>query len=324
MTKLGFHVASDKRTGVGELLKAGAALAVCCDQNMIVEAKRAGAVVAFRTQKAPGEDNPHGIDREELSNIPARAFEWMNALIPVWKQNAGADYYLVNNEWDIGDLKAGMLINVFALECMKMAELFGYRLGILNFSTGCPSDDPIEGLACSMEDRLIMVLPALQYAAAHDHAISLHVHAVDRGDLQVTGEAIALRYRRLLRFCQNHGFTPKILITELSNGVGGVEPNMSRYLAAIEWWDQAVQKDPMGKHVVGGALYGFNEAETLTPAVARIAEIMRRTHEEPQPEPQPEPEKDVMVQFRGTCLESSFDRIAAAVMSNGGTIEKTA
>ncbi len=318
MTKLGFHVASDKRTGAGELLAAGAPLVVCVDQNMIEEAKRAGAVVAFRAKKAPGGDNPQGIDHEHVSNMPARAFALMKTVTPIWKQNPGADYYLPNNEWDIGDLDSGALINAFAMECMKIADALGFKLGILNFATGCPSDDPANGRPCSMEERLDTVLPALSYAAAHDHAISLHVHAVDHGDLQTTGEAIALRYRRLVRFCQVHGFTPKILITELSNGVGGVEPNMTRYLAAMEWWDQAVQADPLGKYVVGGALYGFNAGETLTPAVPHLVKIMRRGRAAP-----PDPVAEPIAKFRGTCLQSNFERIAALVMAAGGTIERT-
>jgi hypothetical protein len=318
-TKLGFHVASAKRSGAGDLLRAGAALVVCVDQNMIDEAKRAGAVVAFRTQRIGKErlDNPKGIDNESLSNIPARAFEWMKQILPIWKANQGAHYYLNNNEWDIGTLDAGVKINTFALECMRIAETMGYKLGVFNFSTGCPSDDPVDGKRVTMEQRMETILPALSYAAAHGHAVSLHVHTAGKGSLPETGEWIALRFQRLLRFCRVHGFLPKILITELSNGTGGVQPNPAVYLSAVRWWNAAVQASEFKDQVVGGALYGFNADanETLTPVVPQLVQIMTS-----QPTPPPQP--DQIVVYRGTCPLSAWERVAAQVVAAGGTIER--
>lgn len=311
--KLGFHVASASRKGASDLLKAGAALVTMVDQNMIAEAKAAGAITTFRTKRVPGEDNPLGIDRESLANMPGRAFDWLKALFPIWAANAGAHFYHLNNEWDIGDLDAGRKINAFTLEAMRIADGAGYKLAVFNFSMGCPSDNLANGQPCSMEDRLETILPALSYAAAHDHAVSLHVHT-DRGDLPGTGEALALRFQRLLRYCKAHGFLPKVVITELSNGTGGIQPNMTRYLTAINWWNMAVQASEFAPQVLGGALYGFNAAETIAPAVPSLVKLMQIMAPPPDP----------IVTYRGTCPASVYDRVSAQVMAAGGTIEKVA
>jgi hypothetical protein len=316
MTKLGFHVASGNRNGAGDLLKAGAALVVCVDQDMIAEAKRAGACVAFRT-KPKGLDNPEGIDTVIISAIPALADAWMQKVMPIWSLNPGADYYLPNNEWDIGSTYTGKLINEFALACMKIADAHGFKLGVFNFSTGCPSDDPVNGVATTMEKRMNEIIPALIYATNHGHAISLHVHAVDKGDLQTTGENIALRYQRFLRYCAINGLHPKVIITELSNGVGGIEPNPNKYLESIHWWDLQAQAGEFSGQLVGGALYGFNAAETLSPLVSRIAAVMRMSV---TPPPQP----STIVNFRGTCPEPLYEKVSAAAMSAGASIEKVA
>lgn len=314
MTKLGFHVASASRNGAGDLLKAGAALVVCVDQNMIGEAKRAGAVVAYR-HKPDGLDNPEGIDQRTVAAIPPVAEAWMNRIMPEWAKNLGADYYLINNEWDIGSAESGHAINEFTLACMKIADAHGFKTGVFNFSTGCPSDDPSRG-ALTMEQRMNTIMPALIYATNHGHAISLHVHAVNHGNLKDTGENIALRYRRFLRYCAINGLKPNVIITELSNGVGGIEPNPGAYLEAIRWWDSEAQTGEFKDQLIGGALYGFNAAETLSPLVPKIAAVMRMTPTPPQPPPA------AIVSFRGTCPESRFETVSAVVVSAGATIEK--
>lgn len=317
MTKLGFHVASHKRTSVDALLRAGAALVVCVDQDMIAEAQRYGAVVAFR-HKPGGLDNPEGIDEASLADMPRIAADWMDRLMPVWRKNPGADYYLPNNEWDIGTVESGHKINEFTLACLKIANANGFKLGILNFSTGCPSDDPAGGNPLTMEQRMNAIMPALIKATHDGHVISLHVHAVDRGDLQKTGEDIALRWRRFLRYCAINGLAPKVIITELSNGVGGVEPNQSHYLEAIRWWDSEAQTGEFRDQLVGGALYGFNVAETLTPAALKIAAVMKMQPIVQPPSPPPPP---AIVCFRGTCRGDAWDHVAAQVVAAGGAVE---
>lgn len=310
-TLLGFHVASSKRTGVVDLLKAGARCVVMVDQNMIGEARAADAITAFRTKQVKGEDNPLGIDHEALANIPARAIAWMQQIEPIWARNLGATYYLPNCEWDIGDLDAGAKINSFAIECMKYGESRGYRLGILNFATGNPNDNPIAGAPCSMEQRLDTVLPALRYCQQHGHMVSLHIH----GDLLRGDETIALRFNRLLRYCSARGFLPQVMITELSNGVGGIEPNLTEYLAAIAAWDKAARASPFVGQLLGAALYGFNAAETLRGGVPQIAAVMRAASDQDTP---PAP---TTISFRGEIARDQYAALAAFVTSRGGKIE---
>lgn len=141
MTVLGVHVASDKRTGYGEILDAGPACVVAVDQNVIGEARRRApkAAIAFRSMKSPlGEDNMPGlIDAAEKDWRPM-ADRWMASLFPLWAKNPGADYYIVNNELDISTLRSAQALNVFYLRCMELAEGAGYHIGICSFSAGCP------------------------------------------------------------------------------------------------------------------------------------------------------------------------------------------
>lgn len=318
MTKLGFHVASASRNGAGDLLKAGARLVVMLDQNMISEANHAGAVTIFRTQQGKGLDNPPGAVDMNYADMPRVAASWMASLIPIWSKNPGAKYYALNNEWDITATTSGMLLNLFTLECMKIAEAAGYPLCIFNWAEGNPSDDPVaDGTPLSMEERLVTVLPALAHAVAAGHIIGLHVHADKSNDLQATGEHIALRHERFFRFCETYGMIPTVAITELSNGVGGVEPSLGKYLQAIAWWDQQVRSSKYADHILGGALYGFNAAETLSPAVPQLVKLMRK-----MPSPSPSPVIDPVVTFRGTCLQTRFTEIVEHVTRIGGTIER--
>lgn len=290
------------------MLDAGAPLVMLVNQNMIAEAHQHGACVVFRAQPG-GLDNPLGIDRAMLVDIPAIAAHWMSTMIPIWTKNRGADYYAVNNEWDIGTLASGKAISAFALECMSIADSADLKLCIFNFSKGCPSDDPVDGQRVTMEDRLETILPALTYATEHGHLIGLHAH----GELIASGEFIALRHDRFLRFCKAHGFIPTVAITELSNGVGGVEPNMKEYLKAVTWWDQQIRASEFADHVIGGALYGFNAAESIGAAVPHLVKIMRAA---------PVPPDDPIVNFKGTCPAALYDRVAAQVMAAGGTIAR--
>ncbi len=276
MTKLGAHVAAARRNGLGELFEAGLACVVMVDQNVIADAKRAKAFSAFRTQRSKiGADNPPNL----LQN-PDVAEAWMKSLQPIWQMNAGADCYIVNNELDIGLLTDATALNIFYLRCMQIADNWNLKIGICSFSTGCPSDDG----ALTLEQRWTPMLPAIKYASEHGHVVVLHAHSLNQSLIE-TGEDIALRHQRSLRFFAKHGYRPRVLIGELSNGVGGVEPNLVGYLDNIVWWDTQVATSEWREQVIGGALYGFNEAETITPAVPRLAQWISQQHPVPPPPP---------------------------------------
>ncbi len=268
MSELGVHVASSARNGFGDILKAGARLVVAVDQDVCVEAHAAGARVAFRTQRSDmGKDNPPGLIDMAIADVPLLATRWMESLWPIYTENAGADWYLVNNELDVSTLESARKLNAFFLACMGWCDAHGVKAGICSFSSGCPSDDA--GL--TLEQRWEPLLPAVAYAAAHGHVVVLHAHALDFGPLSKTGDWIAYRHERSLRYFSAHGLKPLVIIGELSNGVGGVEPNVPDYMVEVGAWDVHVMDSVWRDQVIGGALYGFNAAETLRPAAREIA-----------------------------------------------------
>lgn len=287
MSYLGVHVASGRRTGLSEILSAGPAVVVAVDQNIVDEVRRLAprAAIAFRTQQPDGEDNPPGLLSTPLADIPLLAAAWCESRWPIWQSNPGADYYIVNNELDVSDLDSAAHLNAFFLACMAWCEAHGLKAGICSFSTGCPSDDG--GL--TLEQRWTPLLPAVEYAALHGHVIVLHAHAMDHGPLGDTGESIAYRHERSLRFFAQHGLKPNVLIGELSNGVGGVEPSAAEYMTQISAWDLHVMASPWRAQVLGGALYGYNAGETLTPAAIAIATwiVEHPTPEDPVDPPAP-------------------------------------
>lgn len=136
MSKLGVHVASSRRTGLGLLLTAGAPVIVAVDQNVIAEAHAAGAKVAFRSKRSPiGEDNPPGLIDMPLANVALLATRWMESLWPIYQTNAGADWYIVNNELDVSTIESAMKLNAFFLACMQWCDSRGVKAGICSFST---------------------------------------------------------------------------------------------------------------------------------------------------------------------------------------------
>lgn len=133
-------------------------------------------------------------------------------------------------------------------------------------------DRPSDDAGLTLEQRWESLLPAVQYAAAHGHVVVLHAHAVNYGPLSQTGESIAYRHERSLRFFAQHRIRPLVIVGELSNGVGGIEPALTEYMREITAWDQHVMASPWRDQVLGGALYGFNAAESIAGAVAPLAQ----------------------------------------------------
>ncbi|CAG0933603.1 hypothetical protein TFLX_03127 [Thermoflexales bacterium] len=284
MTKLGVHVASSKRDLFGEIIDAGPACVVATDQYVSSEVRQrsAGTIIAFRTQKSPlGEDNPPGLIDAPEAQWRSIADAWMNSLWPFYLQNNGADYYIVNNELDVSTLRSAQALNAFYLRCMEIAEERGVRIGICSFSTGCPSDDG--GL--TLEERWALLLPAVAKAQQGGHVIVLHIHALTN-PLMDTGEDIAFRHERSLRYFEQHGLHPKVIIGELSNGVGGIEPELDSYMQQVTAWDSRAMSSRWSGQLLGAALYGFNAGETLTPAATKIAEWIR-SHPTPIDPPPP-------------------------------------
>ena len=85
--------------------------------------------------------------------------------------------------------------------------------------------------------------------------------------------SIAYRHERVLRFWEAQGVNPmpKIVFGELSNGVGGVEPDLTKYMEQITLWDEHVMRSRWRNQIIGAALYGYNVAENIGTAAGRIA-----------------------------------------------------
>ena len=151
----------------------------------------------------------------------------------------------------------------------------------------------------------------MSYAEQHGHVIVLHAHPMHHGPLTATGEDIAYRHERSLRYFAQHGYKPLVLIGELSNGVGGVEPSAAEYLAQISAWDLHVMDSVWRDQMIGGALYGFNADETLTPAAGQIAQWIDE-HPTPTDPIDPPPPTDIRHYDRVVHLmpqQTTYDRL---------------
>lgn len=303
---IGVQISDSSRTGLGRWLDACAASGapVACvfavDQEVARETKQRSprTVTFFRSKQSPlGEDTPQGIDHAD--NQEEIAEEWMASLLPHYQANAGFDYAVFDNEWDIGDLDAGAKINKFNLRCMQIVDRWGlgFHAGALSFSTGNPKDDPLaDGTPLSMEQRLATILPAIQYACEHGHVLIFHVHA---RDIMTTGEDVALRIHRILRYLADASqhpefgsLRPMCAFGEFSNGVEGIEPNLAAWLIAVKWYDEQLRHSPWRDQIIGFALYGYTTDATIAPAIDGLIEWMTGLPELPAIDPIDPPPPD--------------------------------
>ncbi len=277
MSYLGLHIASSKRPRFGDYLRLSAegspiSCVVSLEQNVQAEVKALSpsTLTLWRTQRNPmGEDNPPSFMDIPLENMTATAQKWMAGLKPFWDMNKH-DVLIVNNEQDIGTLEHGRKLNAFFLECMRVAETWGTRIGIASFSTGNPSDDA--GLTC--EQRWATMLPAISQAA-NKHYLILHAHTHPQ---KLHFADTGFRHERALRYFESQGiqsYRRWIVLGEWSNGVGGVEDNLYDYMDNVAAWDSYALNSRYSLHLVGAALYGFNQAETLDSATDRLLNWIR-------------------------------------------------
>jgi hypothetical protein len=201
----------------------------------------------FRTQKAiyPGGDGDNPPPDVVYAAPKPTARQWIDMLVPIWRMNLNPSpsFLLIANEQDPADPAHAALYDEYTLEAMRYydatyrAELGGVPLGIYGFSAGCPTQGP-HGNDWPISAMWAALLPSTRYAVEHGHWICLHNHAGDAGSLIASGENKALRHRHAIRYWQAQGIdTTRALLdlSETSNGVGGVEPDLSTYLANIQW-----------------------------------------------------------------------------------------
>lgn len=287
-TFLGVHYPPvGMRDGLGAFLDAGAAGLVTFQCGFPLREW----FYATRFQ-ANGEDNPPNFYTDPLQAARDHFYGQQDK----WQQNSGALARLSNNELDIETPWHGQQQVIFDLEFMRLCETVNEKAGICNYSGGNPSDNP----PYTLEERWRSVLPAIKYAGEHGHYVVLHIHQQDKGPMESeSGQSVSLRHRRSIAYWLNNAAHPECIITqppriifnEVSNGVGGVEPNEDGYFNSVTWLDQQCRNDPYNSLYTVLCLYQAGGGEPITSTMYnRLAEYVASQPEiviNPLPVPPP-------------------------------------
>ncbi len=272
-TFLGVHYPPvGRRNGLDMLFSAGYAGLSTIDCGFPIQP---GAFYATRFT-VNGHDNPTDFYTDPIG----AAGRWYAALQTKWKSNPGAHCRIINNELDIETPAHGEKQAEFYLRFMQVNDSLTptEKIGICSYAGGNPNDTP----PYTFEQRWRSVLPAIKYAGEHDHFVVLHIHPQDRAPLEsADGKSISLRHRASIAYWLMNDLHPECVITnppriifnEVSNGVGGVEPNLDAYIKSVTWLDQELRNDPYNSLYVMLCLYQAGGAERLTPqAYQRLAD----------------------------------------------------
>jgi len=266
-TFLGVHYPPvGMRNGIGSFFSAGAAGVVTFECGFPTQSNQ-----FYATRfKANGEDNPPNFYTDPLQAARDHFYGQQTK----WTQNPGAKARLSNNELDIETPWHASQQLIFNMEFMRLCETVGEFAGICNYAGGNPSDNQLlDGSPCSLEDRWRPLLPAIKYAGEHGHYVVLHIHQQDKGNMESeSGQQISLRHRRSIAYWLNNAAHPECVITkppriifnEVSNGVGGVEPNEDQYFTSVTWLDQYMRTDPYNSLYTVLGLYQAGAAEPIT------------------------------------------------------------
>lgn len=324
-TFLGFHYPpTGNRNGLGAFVDAGAAGAATYQCSFTI---RPNFFYATRFQ-ANGADNPPNFYTDPLQ----AARDHFAGQQLKWQQNPGAMARLSNNELDIETPWHGQQQVIFDLEFMRLCETVGEHAGICNYAGGNPSDNPlIDGTPCSLEDRWRSVLPAIKYAGEHGHYVALHIHQQDKGLMESpSGQSISLRHRRGIAYWLNNALHPECIITvppriifnEVSNGVGGVEPDLNAYIHSVTWLDQYMRSDPynalycmLGLYQAGGGEPISQDAYNLLASyVSAQSEIVLNPYPTGSPVTPPNP-NPIITEHYFTDIVTQNDEAAAVLQT---------
>lgn len=323
-TFLGVHYPSTgKRNGLDYLLNAGAAGLATYDCGYPA---KPGQFYASRFS-VNNEDNPPDFYTDPSNS----ARRWIVSQAIRWQKNPGAKCRIINNELDIETPQHAVTQNIFYLSAMHaVEELYpGEKIGICSYAGGNPSDNAlVDGTPCSLEERWRPMLPAIKYAGEHGHYVVLHIHQQDKGNMETPGgQSVSLRHRRSIAYWLNNAAHPECIITkpphiifnEVSNGVGGVEPNDNQYFTSITWLDQQLRNDPYNSLYEVLCLYQAGGAEPISERMyKRLAAYVSGLGEIViNPLPISVPPIDEVVQFSGACLKSKQTGLAQYCTANG-------
>jgi len=317
-TFLGVHYpAVGKRNGLGVFLDSGAAGLATFDCGYPAKPDQFYAT-RFTVNGADNPDDfyqdPHGSARR-----------WIVSQAIRWALNPGARCRIINNELDIETPWHAEQQNKFFLSAMQAVdELYpGEKIGICSYAGGNPSDNPlVDGAPCSLEDRWKPMLPAIKYAGEHGHYVVLHIHQQDNGNMETDGgKHVSLRHRRSIAYWLDNSKhpdciitkPPKIIFNEVSNGIGGVEPNEDQYIASVTWLDQQLRSDPYNSLYTVLGLYQAGGAEPISERVYnRLASYVSGLGEiviNPLPTEEPPVDEGHPVLFYGAFDSSKQDAL---------------
>jgi len=132
----------------------------------------------------------------------------------------------------------------FFIEMMKRADEAGLKLVLFAFSTGNPLLTP---------EVIAEITPALRYAAAHGHYLSVHEYGgVAAGDPDtLRGSFLALRYRKLYLLFPEDA-RPQLIISEAGQAGGCCFIGTEAFVNDFAWYDAQLQQDD---YVVGVAAW---------------------------------------------------------------------
>lgn len=321
-TFLGIHYPPvGKRDGVGDFIDAGCAGVATYECGFPV---RPNLFYATRFQTFEN-DNPPNFYDDPIQAARAHFAGQQDK----WRLNPGAQARLSNNELDIETPWHAEQQAIFFLEFMRLCESVGEYAGICNYAGGNPSDN----VPFTLEQRWCPMLPAVKYAGEHGHFVVLHIHQQDKGNMETPGgQSVSLRHRRSIAYWLNNAVHPECVITkppriifnEVSNGVGGCEPNENQYFNGVTWLDQQLRNDPYNSLYTMLGLYQAGGAEPISKRMyLRLAEYVRGQSEiviNPLPIAPPPP--DPTVNFTGHCVESKWQAVHDAATNAGATIER--
>jgi len=295
MSKLGVHVSAGNRRGFGEFLKtcAGSPVPVVfsVDQDVWPDVQQFSptTLVVFRHQnKDPRTGGQDGPGDAYVGDPVKSAQRWLAANMPTWRKNR-AHYYAPLNEQDAGTLPGYTWLNLFSLECLRLADEQGFKLALYGFSGGNPRDGVTDLDRSTLEDKWRELIPSLQYAKQHGHILLLHEYGFDspaandgpRASLRASAPHLALRYRRSYRFLHQFNADPPLVISEAGSGVGGFGSlGQAAWLADAVWYDSELVRDRV---VLGCCLYQVGGAENIKDALPALGKYIAAT-----PTPAPE------------------------------------
>jgi len=254
-SKVGLHIVPGRRTGYGTFLQrlsdAGVTPAVVKavdDLSPLHEIKKlmpdAFTVGRLNSIRDPVTGIDYDLQAFKPSDYPSAkmaAITYWHLVLPAWIAHSQyVDAWEMFNEFSSDWEWQGQ----FFIEMMKLAEPAGLKLVLYAFSTGNPPLTP---------EVVAEITPALRYAMAHGHYLSLHeyggVAAGDPDTLQ--GSFLALRYRKLY-FLLPEDARPKLIVSEAGQAGGCCFIGTEAFIEDYAWYDAQLQQDD---YVVGVAAW---------------------------------------------------------------------